>query len=187
MKDLASVIELVKGQVLLRDILTARGSITGTLQEEQFSCVFHGVDRKKSSRYYRETDTAYCWVCKEKWDVISFVQRMEQMTFPQAINYLIKENRIDISKLPDAPEAEAQRIKNREIVKVDERKLSMEKMAQAIHAIHNEISFDTYTRFVYSFMMLKYVIPDDKFKETFDKFREAMVRVIKKHAQIKGT
>jgi DNA primase len=180
MKDLNSVIDLVKERVSLREILVAQGKITGSGSEEQFSCLFHGVDRKKSSRYYRETDTAYCWVCKEKWDVISFCQKLEQMTFHQALNYLIKTYKIDISRLPDAAEAEILKIQKREIVKIDERRFSTEKLYEAINAVRDEVAFDTYTKFVYTYMMLKYAIPDEKFKEMFEKFKEKMLAVFEK-------
>jgi DNA primase len=179
-KDLDSVIALVKERVSLREMLVSKGRISGSLSEEQFACMFHGVDRKKSCRYYKETDTAYCWVCKEKWDVISFCQRLEQMTFPQAINHLIKIHRIDTSKLPDAPEAEVMKIRNREVVKIDLRRFNLDKMSQAIQTVRTEIAPGTYEKFVYTYMVLKYIVPEEKFKEMYDKFREAMLRVFRK-------
>jgi len=180
MKDLSSLIEHIKNNVSLRDMLVAKNRIRGGLSEEQFSCPFHGADRKKSARYYKHTDTAYCWVCKEKWDVISYTQKDEEMSFAQAINYLIREYRIDISKLPDAPEAEAERIKAKDVIKIDARKLSVEKLSQAIQAVREEIPAATYDKFVYTYMMLKYVVPDEKFQETYNKFKEAMLRVFSK-------
>jgi len=180
MKDLTSIIELIKERVTLKEILVSKRCITGSLSEEQFSCLFHGADRKKSCRYYEETDTAYCWVCKDKWDVISFSQKLEEMTFPQTINYLIKTYRIDVSKLPDAPEAEIIRIKNREVVKVDDRKLKIEKISGVISSVRDELPTNTYTKLVYTFMMLKYAVSEDKFQKNFDQFKEAMLRVFKK-------
>ena len=177
MKDLASVIALVKERASLKEILVSKGSITGSLSEEQFSCLFHGADLKKSCRYYEETDTAYCWVCKEKWDVISFCQRLEQMTFPQAINYLIKTYKIDVSGLPNAPEAEISRITSKDIVKLNERAHSIDKVSGILQSVRDEIPYETYARLVYTFMMLKYVVPDESFKDTMEKFRATMLRV----------
>jgi hypothetical protein len=148
--------------------------------------MFHGADRKKSARYYKETDTAYCWVCKKKWDVISFTQEMEGMSFPQALKHIVSTNKLDISKLPDAPEAEAQRIRVREVVKVDERKLSIERLSQAITAIRDEVPPESYDKFVFSFMALKYLISDEKFKEMYIKLREAMLRVIQRAASLEA-
>lgn len=47
----------------------------GSDEEEQFSCPFHGVDRKPSARVYpsssRSHSHAWCFVCQEKnWDAI---------------------------------------------------------------------------------------------------------------------
>jgi len=48
---------------------------SGDNEEEQFSCPFHGSDRKPSARVYPESghahSHAWCFVCQEKhWDVI---------------------------------------------------------------------------------------------------------------------
>lgn len=180
MKDLASVISLIKSQVSLQKILVDKRVISGSLSEEQFGCLFHGADRKKSCRYYKETDTAYCWVCKEKWDVISFYQKLEQMSFSQVIAHLIKVYRIDTTKLPDAPEAEVLKIKNREVVRIDDRKLKLEKLSQIINSVKDELPGETYVKFVYTYMMLKYNVSDDKFLDTFEKFKAAMLRVFNK-------
>lgn len=46
----------------------------GSDEEEQFSCPFHGVDRKPSARVYpsssRNHSHAWCFVCQERWDAI---------------------------------------------------------------------------------------------------------------------
>lgn len=177
MKDLASVIALVKERASLKELLVSKGSISGGQSEEQFGCLFHGVDQKKSCRYYEETDTAYCWVCKEKWDVISFCERLEQMSFHQALNYLIKLHKIDISGLPNAPEAEIARIKSKEVVKINERVQSLEKVSGILHSVRDELPSESYTRLVYTFMMLKYVVSDDSFGDLMGKYRETMLRV----------
>lgn len=180
MKDLQSLLEHIRANVSLGDLLVRKDKIRGAVSEEQFGCMFHGADRKKSARYYRETDTAYCWVCKEKWDIISFTQRLESLSFAQTINYLVKSHGLDISKLPEAPDAEVARIKTRKVVKINNRKLVVDKLLQAITAIQNDVAAETYNKFVYTYMMLKYVVPDEKFQETFEKFRDAMLRVLNK-------
>jgi DNA primase len=180
MKDLSSLIDFIKENVSLKDILVRKGKIRGTLPEEQFSCMFHGADRKKSSRYYKETDTAYCWVCKKKWDVISFIQEMEGMTFPQALKYIVGAYNLDTSRLPDTPEAEVKRITAREKVRIDDRKLSIEKLSQAIASVRDELPPETYDKIVHSFMVLKYQVSDEKFQEMFCKLRDAMLRVFEK-------
>lgn len=59
------------------DVLQRRGVtlISTSGRAEQFSCPFHGVDRKPSARIYPESarspSHAWCFVCQERWDVIA--------------------------------------------------------------------------------------------------------------------
>ena len=72
--------------------------------ETQYRCPFHGRDVKPSSRFYRSTKSSYCWVCKKKWDVISFIMDKENLSFIKAMNYLINRYGIDVSSIPDDPD-----------------------------------------------------------------------------------
>ena len=177
MKDIEDIKSLIKSQVSLGDMLKTDGFITGFTDEEQLSCPFHGADRKKSARYYRETDTSYCWVCKERLDVISYVQKKEGMSFNQTISYLLKAYRIDISRLPDSSENNIESIKKRSVPKRDDRKYGLDKMKQAIMLTKDSIKNETFLKFVYLYMMLKYAVPEDKFNEQFDTLRAGMKRV----------
>jgi len=180
MKDTESVKNAIKDRVTLGDLLRKDVGITNAQTEEQFSCPFHGRDVKKSCRYYQETDTAYCWVCKEKWDIFSYVSKKHDMSFTQAVSALIKAYRVDISKLPDAIEGAHQR--NKEIkranVKVNPVKLKIEKLSQAISAIRDEIDPEKYKKIVFSFVSLKYMTPDEKKDSTSEKLKEAILRLI---------
>lgn len=59
------------------DVLGRRGVglVSTSGRAEQFSCPFHGVDRRPSARIYPETarspSHAWCFVCQERWDAIS--------------------------------------------------------------------------------------------------------------------
>jgi hypothetical protein len=180
MKDIDSLKELIKQHVSLGELLRIDGRITNSLEEEQFSCTFHGIDRKKSARYYRATDTAYCWVCKEKWDAISYIQKKEGTGFGETINHLVKEYSIDVSVLPEATEEHVRKIQQKTEPKVDNRKLVLEKINQAIVLIRDNVEFPTYAKMVYSYMVLKYVIPDDKFQENCIKLKNGMLRVFER-------
>jgi len=180
MKDIESVKGLIKEHVSLGELLRIDGRITNSLDEEQFSCNFHGFDRKKSARYYRTTDTAYCWVCKERWDVISYVQRKEGMSFGEAINYLIREYSVDVSVLPEALEEHARKIKKISEPKVDNKKLALEKISQVIRVIRDELDFPTYKKLVYSYMVLKYVVPEEDFMEQYSKLKDGIRRVLER-------
>lgn len=178
MKDLDSVKELIKQHVTLGELLRAKGRITNTMDEEQLSCLFHGADRKKSARYYRQTDSMYCWTCKKSWDVFSYTEQMESLNFAQTLNYLIKTYGVDISHLPDAPEENIRRMKMPETVKVNNRLIQLERLGQAIAAVRDEIPMERYVRFAYSFMMLKYAIPEKSFQEQYVKVREGMLKTL---------
>jgi hypothetical protein len=180
MKDIESVKGLIKEQVSLGEMLRLDGRITNSQEEEQFSCPFHGADRKKSSRYYKATDTAYCWVCKEKWDAISYVRKKEGIGFGEAISRIVKDYSLDLSKLPEATEEHVRKLQVRVEPKVDERKMSLERLRMAILAARDDIDLNVYAKFVYAYMMLKYVIPDDKFKVQYVKLKDGMLRVFEK-------
>lgn len=178
MKDLESVKELIKSRVSLADLLKEAGALHGGLSEEQLSCVFHGADVKKSARYYRDTDSMYCWVCKKSWDIFSYVQQAEGISFVEAINLLLKRYRIDVSGLPDAVEKTVSKIYRKKENKVDQRKLAQNKLSQALTLVRDELPLEKYTKLVYSYMVLKNVIPDEKFRENFDLVRTGMVKVL---------
>jgi len=180
MKDLESLKELILQNVSLGNLMKREGLITGELDEEQFSCKFHGVDRKKSARYYRQTDTSYCWVCKEKLDFISYIRKQEGLSFSGAINHIVKEYRIDISVLPEATEEHVKILTKKVIPKIDNRKLAIAKIYMAITAVRDEVEQSIYTKFVYAYMMLKYAISDEKFEEQFAKLKASMLRVFKR-------
>lgn len=178
MKDLESVKELIRQHVTLEELLRHRNLIVGGMDEEQFSCVFHGADRKKSARYYRETDTAYCWVCKEKWDLFAFTAKIEGMSFSQVLQHYLKLYRIDISKLPESMEATIQRkIQARKTPALDKKKKDIENIKSAILISRGKVEPEIYDKFVFSYMMLKFAVPDEQFDRSYTELREAMLRV----------
>jgi DNA primase len=50
-------------------------------------CPFH-EDRNPSFVVYPQTQSFYCFGCREHGDVLSFLMRMEHLTFPEALNVL---------------------------------------------------------------------------------------------------
>jgi len=63
----------------------------------QVHCPFHGNDKHASARIY-ETNTMYCWVCSQMWDVISFIKDYKGIDFSASCSVL--EEMYGISK-PD--------------------------------------------------------------------------------------
>lgn len=178
MKDLQSVKEAILNTVRLEDILVSMGRISGGMAEEQLSCPFHGVDRKKSARYYAETDTAYCWVCTEKWDLFSFVAKKEGMSFAEAIAYLVKTYRVRTEHLPEATEGVLLRHRTRTSSKVQPKTVYVEKLKAAIVAIRDEVVLEKYRSLVFGYMYLKYRTPDEKIQESAETLRASILKVI---------
>lgn len=71
--------------------------------EVQFRCPFHGKDNKPSARYYRETQSAYCWVCHKSFDVIGFIMEKLGISYGGALGHLITKYGLDISHIPEGP------------------------------------------------------------------------------------
>jgi hypothetical protein len=180
MKDIESLKEVIKQHVSLGELLKIDGRITNAQEEEQFGCTFHGIDRKKSARYYRVTDTAYCWVCKERWDAISYIRKKEGMGFGEALNHIIKTYNIDVSVLPEATEEHVRKIQQRAEPKVDNKKLALEKISQAITVVRDDVDFPTYAKMVYAFMVLKHAVPEEQFLEQCTKLKSGMLRVFER-------
>ena len=70
-------VENIHQRVSAHDVLSRNGVTLsgGGLREEQFSCPFHGTDRRPSARIYPESPRspshAWCFVCQERWDAIT--------------------------------------------------------------------------------------------------------------------
>lgn len=71
-------IETIHSRVSAYDVLRRSGvafNQTSDNQEEQFACPFHGRDNKPSARVFPgaadKPSHAWCYVCQERWDVIS--------------------------------------------------------------------------------------------------------------------
>ena len=182
MKDLQSVKDEIKKHITLGEYLRASGLVSNAVGEEQFSCQFHGADNKKSARFYKDTDTAYCWVCKEKWDLYSYVGRAQTMSFKECLEYLIKTYRVDISHLPEATQAKVDKHHERKVVKIASRDRMIGKLQRAISALRDEIDFEKYKKLVYSFMVLEHMVHDESFEQTAQMLKEKTLKVIKEAA-----
>ena len=161
MKDIESLKALIQEHVTLGELMKADGKILYATDEEQYACTFHGVDNKKSARYYRETDSAYCWVCKERLDVFSYTAKKEGISFGAAMRQLIQEYRVDTSKIPDVIEANTKKLETKHAPKLDNKALALERMKQAIQTVRDEVPDGVYDRFVYSFMAVQYLVPEE--------------------------
>jgi len=74
------------------------------VDEAQLRCPFHGKDNKPSARYYRATQSMFCWVCYKSWDVIQFIMEKEQLYYIRTLLFIIDKYKLDTSSITDEPE-----------------------------------------------------------------------------------
>jgi hypothetical protein len=162
MKDLTKLKELVLEKVSLADVLKSYDvdfMYSPDLADEvQFRCPIHGRDNKPSARYYRETQTCYCWVCQKKWDVISFVRDKEELNFIGAILHLISKYKIDTSSIPDTPDFRPLKPKTADQEKIQE--MQEEAMSISlkgkIREFKNKIPLERYAALCTAFNMVMF-------------------------------
>lgn len=104
-------VDNIHSQVSAYEILR-RGGVElhkSEAEEEQFSCPFHGEDRKPSARVYpAEGDRpshAWCFVCQEKnWDVIGLWRKFngggDDKTFTQSLSEIERAYGLETPELP---------------------------------------------------------------------------------------
>lgn len=178
MKDLKALKERIQSVVTLKDILSSEGVISGSLNEEQIHCPFHGEDNKKSSRYYSETDTTWCWVCHEKLDLFSYIGKKNSLNFAEVLKYLVDTYRIDISDVPDALSVDP-KIKVNHIEKghTRDRYRYISQLKDYIKKRKDMIDPYKYGRLVYIYMVMKNITTDEKFPEEALKVNQAILRI----------
>lgn len=180
MKDLKALKEHILSHVTLRDMLSSEGHIGGLDEQEQLSCPFHGADTKKSARYYQRTDSFYCWVCRKTWDLFSYVADRNGFTFREALNHLVTVHRIDISSVPEITDVLGTgKIKEQQKKVVNNRTKYIMQLHDALLRLRGKIDYAKYGTLVYSYMVMKFITPDEKFIENAEKMNAALIRVMR--------
>jgi len=105
-------IENVHQHVTAHDVLRQGGvelEQSGSDDEEQFRCPFHGMDNKPSARVYpedhRSRSHAWCFVCQEPWDAISLWKKFhgyteEEHSFTRALTGIEQEYGLTTPPVP---------------------------------------------------------------------------------------
>ena len=90
------------------DVMLRNGVDISGGREEQFSCPFHGIDRRPSARIYPESPTspshAWCFKCQERWDAIALWKKfnsMEEMPFGQVLGQIEKAFSLEVPPFPE--------------------------------------------------------------------------------------
>lgn len=95
---------------------------SGDDREEQFSCPFHGSDKKPSARIYPARDEnpshAWCFVCQESgWDAIGLWRKFNNVSFGQALYRLEREFDLQTPETPDGDYQPPRLAENKEAFK----------------------------------------------------------------------
>lgn len=117
--------------------------------EVQFRCPFHGKDQKPSARLYRNTQSCYCWFCKKKWDVVSFVQDKEGFSFINALKFIMERYHVDTSSIPDDPE-----IKLDPPPKVSDDDIRLISIRRRLQELRGVIALERYRMLAYTYQMI---------------------------------
>lgn len=97
---------------------------SGDDREEQFSCPFHGSDKKPSARIYPGKDDnpshVWCFVCQEpNWDAIGLWRKFNSLSFGQALHRLEREFGLPTPEAPDENYEPPKPAENKEAFKKD--------------------------------------------------------------------
>lgn len=128
--------------------------------EVQFRCPFHGKDNKPSARYYRRTQSAFCWVCHKKFDVIAFIMEKVGLSYGGALRHLIQRYKISISDIPDGPD-----IRYNETVKssdIPEVKRVIANINMKLQELKYKISFEKYNALCAVYNNLTFKVSENK-------------------------
>lgn len=123
--------------------------------EVQFRCPFHGRDNKPSARYYRYTQSSFCWVCKKRWDVISFIRDKEKLSFERALSYIINKYKIDDSGIPEDLESIFVKPKSDNQIHLRE-KILLHNLKKNIKDLKGKIGFDKYNALCWSWNIISF-------------------------------
>src|SRR5439155_18671309 len=80
-------VDRLKSSIAIEDLIARYVELYTSGQNYRARCPFHD-DRNPSFVVYRQTQTFYCFGCREHGDVLSFLMRQERLTFPEALNAL---------------------------------------------------------------------------------------------------
>lgn len=128
--------------------------------ETQLRCPFHGKDNKPSARYYKTTQSMYCWVCLKSWDVIQFIMEKEQIYYIRALSFLIDKYKIDISSISDEPDFKP--LKMKEKISVSKNTVKMTLLKRKIQGFRGKISFEKYRALCSVYYMIMYELSQEK-------------------------
>ncbi|PYV21055.1 MAG: hypothetical protein DMG27_21640 [Acidobacteria bacterium] len=80
-------VDRLKSSIAIEDLIARYVELSTSGQNYRAKCPFHD-DRHPSFVVYPQTQSFYCFGCREHGDVLSFLMRQERLSFPEALNAL---------------------------------------------------------------------------------------------------
>ena len=180
MKDPTKLKELILEKVDLASVMTGYG-IQFTFNpayadEVQYRCQFHGKgDNKPSARFYRQTKSCYCWVCRKRWNVIEFIKDKEVLNYYQALKYIASKYKLDLSSIPDDPEF----VENKKELP-SETILQLACMHKALLRMRGKLDFERYNVLCAYFLSTSYRDHEhEDVRESLSKLEEKLLKAEK--------
>src|SRR5439155_25844398 len=84
-------VDRLKRSLAIEDLIARYVELYTSGGNYRARCPFH-EDRNPSFVVYPQTQTFYCFGCREHGDVLSFLMRQERLTFPETLNALREPN-----------------------------------------------------------------------------------------------
>jgi len=158
MKNLEKLRELILKEVDMTQVLLDYNVdfvFNPTLVDEsQLRCPFHGDDKKPSARFYKNTQSMFCWVCYKTWDVIQFIMEMEQLYYVRAIMFLIDKYKLDTSSISDEPVLEPVTSINGKTI--SDKSVETKLLRKKIRDFRGKLEFDRYKALSCAFYMVMF-------------------------------
>ena len=121
------------------------------VEQAQLRCPFHGSDNKPSARFYRDTQSMFCWVCRKRWNVIQFIMEKEQFYYKSALLFIVNKYQLDVSVIPDDPE-----FKSEKRVLITNIGINTISAKQNIEKLRGKILFERYRALCTAYYMITY-------------------------------
>jgi DNA primase len=125
------------------------------VDEAQLRCPFHGEDNKPSARFYKATQSMFCWVCYKRWNVIQFVMEREQIYYTRALLFIIDKYKLDTSSISDEPELKAPKFSNGAVA-MSESTIETKLIRKKIRNYRGKIAFKKYRALCCAFYMIMF-------------------------------